>query len=427
MGWKWVSSSHPISDIRDWNNAKRLEVRPDFQRQEVWSEAAKIMLMDTILKNIPMPKIFLQAIIRSSDTYRIIIDGQQRIKAILSFLEGGFKLAKPYDGEYMNCRFDELKQNVKEDFLAYKIDINEIINAPEEIVREIYSRVNKYTIVLNKQELRRADFPGDFLKLSEELALHEFFEDSKIFSVVNRRRMGDIEYISELLAILIEGLQDKRETLDRFYQDYSQWNKEEVNRIRQKFEVILTDILLIFPPNSFSISKTRFKQKADFYSLFAAINEFHSEGYSLKGKNVNKLREDIETLNFNIAPESEVKIFSEYAIKCVSQGNTIGSRTWRKDFLKNILQGTYIGKLPTKEIIRNFHNILWDLHTSGCYECPPYCQECPICKKEIKDYNIDNVILTWPKLTTEFQISNAEFIHIKCIEENHANYYFISY
>ena len=41
MNWKWVSSSHPISDIRDWNNANRLEVRPDFQRQEVWSETAR--------------------------------------------------------------------------------------------------------------------------------------------------------------------------------------------------------------------------------------------------------------------------------------------------------------------------------------------------------------------------------------------------
>lgn len=146
----------------------------------------------------------------------------------------------------------------------------------------------------------------------------------------------------------------------------------------------------------------------------------------MKDKDVNKLREDIEILNFNIAPESEVKIFSEYAIKCVSQGNTIGSRTWRKDFLKNILQGTYIRKLPTKEIIRTFHNILWDLYI-GYVMCPPSYQECPICKKEIEDYDMKNVILTWSKSTTEFQISNAEFIHIRCIGENHDNYHFINY
>lgn len=44
----WVSSTHPISDVRDWSLAHRLEMQPDFQRKEVWSKSAKIMLIDTI-------------------------------------------------------------------------------------------------------------------------------------------------------------------------------------------------------------------------------------------------------------------------------------------------------------------------------------------------------------------------------------------
>ena len=217
MKWKWNSSAHPISDIRDWNNSNRLEIRPDFQRQEVWSSAANILLMDTILQNIPMPKIFFKAVIRESDTYRIVIDGQQRIKAILSFLKDNFELAQPYSGEYIGKKFSELPIDIQEEFLSYKIDINEIRNASEEIVREIYSRVNKYNIALNKQELRRADYPGDFLKLSEKLSQIDFFEEAKIFSIANRKRMGDVEYISELLAILIAGPQDKKKSLDTFY------------------------------------------------------------------------------------------------------------------------------------------------------------------------------------------------------------------
>ena len=35
------SSNHPISDLRDWNNEKKLEIRPDFQRREVWSKVEK--------------------------------------------------------------------------------------------------------------------------------------------------------------------------------------------------------------------------------------------------------------------------------------------------------------------------------------------------------------------------------------------------
>lgn len=56
---KWNSSPHPISDLRDWNDLGRLELRPSFQRKEVWNPAARIMLIDTILREVPMPKMFL--------------------------------------------------------------------------------------------------------------------------------------------------------------------------------------------------------------------------------------------------------------------------------------------------------------------------------------------------------------------------------
>ncbi len=82
---KWKSAHYPISDIRDWRNDEKLEIRPDFQRKEVWSTAAKIMLIDTIFSNIPMPKIYVESIIRDGKTYRIVIDGQQRLTAIFDF------------------------------------------------------------------------------------------------------------------------------------------------------------------------------------------------------------------------------------------------------------------------------------------------------------------------------------------------------
>lgn len=408
MNCKWNSSPHPISDIRDWNNAKRIEIRPDFQRNEVWSESAKIMLMDTILKNIPMPKLYFQAIIREKDTYRIVIDGQQRIKAIFAFLRGDLKLSKPYDGEHKNCSFEDLPLAIKEEFLSYKIDLNEIINPSEEIVREIFSRINKYNVVLNKQELRRADFPGDFLSLSERLSLHDFFEDAKIFTIANRKRMGDIEYVSELLAVLIAGVQDKKSTLDQFYQDYSKWNEENINKTEKQFRHILEDILLIFPTDSFSISITRFKQKADFYSLFAAIHELHNDGFSLQDKNVDGLRKDLEFLNKHISPESEVGVCSEYAIKCVSQGNTIVSRKWRKKFLKHFLKGTYASQLPGSETIDFFFKVRSD-------------KECAICNKQI-DTN-DSIALSWRKPCTEHQLFNSNIVHLICVTESN-NYVF---
>lgn len=414
MAYQWNSSSHPISDIRDWENNNRLEIRPDYQRMAVWSNAARIMLIDTILKNIPMPKIFIQAVIRDKDTYRIIIDGQQRITAILDFLKGQFKLESPYEGEYTNCFFYDLPEHIQKNVFAYKVDINEIIDAPDEEIREIYSRVNKYTFALTKQELRKADFPGNFLALSEKLALYDYFEDSKIFTAANRKRMGDVEYISELLAMLLGGPQDKKDTLDDFYQKYSKWEEGEQQQIEEKFQNILKDLLLIFPQDAFPISKTRFKQKADFYSLCAAIFNLHDENYDLEGKSLDLLQQDLKLLDEGIAPESDIKLFSEYAIKCTSQANTIGSRKWRRDFLKDILQGTYIGKPPSDEAIRNFHSILLDLSYTGSDMCSPVSHTCPLCDTDMQDYR-EKVKTLWSSDSTEFQLSNALFVHIDCL------------
>lgn len=48
---KWESYSHPISDVRDWADNERLELRPDFQRNEVWTQAAQIMLIDPVRRH----------------------------------------------------------------------------------------------------------------------------------------------------------------------------------------------------------------------------------------------------------------------------------------------------------------------------------------------------------------------------------------
>ena len=115
----WNSSPHPISDIRDWATLGRLELRPDFQRREVWSEAAKIMLIDTILKNVPMPKILVNSILRDGVTYRVVIDGQQRLAAIIGFLRDKFALASPCEVPYQGLKFSGLPSQVQSEILRY--------------------------------------------------------------------------------------------------------------------------------------------------------------------------------------------------------------------------------------------------------------------------------------------------------------------
>ena len=401
----WNSSPHPISDIRDWSEAQRLELQPDLQRRTVWSATARIMLMDTILRGVPMPKIFLANTIRNGSTYRIVIDGQQRISAILDFLRDEFSLDEPYTGNKKGKRFSELDKETQNRFLSYQIDFNEAVNPSDNEAREVYARVNKYTVPLTKQELRRADFPGDFLKVSEELAVSEYFNTIGIFTPANRRRYADVEYVSELLAAMIDDIQDKKTTLDNFYMKYAKWDEGHKKKIVERFSGVLRELSLIFD-NSFDISKTRFRQKADFYTLFLVIGEFTSKGQTIEQKEVKPLQDDLRVLQENIRPESDVEICSEYAIKCMSQANSASSRRWRHRFLRPILAGTYVGGMPDSDGSRVFYGLKEGLSKDDF--------ECQVCDKESSRDSADQ-LLAWSRSVAVNQIANAVWIHRSCV------------
>ena len=410
---RWNSSPHPISDIRDWSKAGRLELRPDFQRRAVWSAPARIMLMDTILRGIPMPKIFLSNIIRDDNTYRIVIDGQQRISAILDFLRDQFSLDRPYTGDKEGKRFSELDQETQDRFLSYRVDFNEAYNTSDEENREVYSRVNKYTVPLNKQELRRADYPGDFLSVSEELADEEYFDSVRIFTPANRRRYADVEYVSELLAAMIDGIQDKKSSLDGFYIEYANWDARQREVTKRRFLDVLTELRLIFD-STLDISKTRFRQRADFYTLFLVVDGFVSQGHTIRGKEIEFLQRDLRILHENIRPESDVEICSEYAIKCVSQGNSASSRRWRHRFLMPILAGTYLNRQPDSDEAFVYCRLKEGLRIgekSGERIGPEF--RCPICDKKISG-GFAKCVLAWDGVGDVYQIANANWIHRRC-------------
>lgn len=450
---KWQPSSNSILDLKDWTDNHRLELQPSFQRKSVWGNAAQIMLMDTILKNIPMPKIFVSNLVKGDNPYRSVIDGQQRISAILAFIRDEFELKKPYEGEYEGKKFSDLPKNIRNNFFRYQLDFNEINDASDEQLREIYSRVNKYSLVLTAQEMRRSDFPGDFLTLSEKLAVHPFFDKTKIFTMTNRRRLGDVEYISELLAGLISDIQDKKNTLDDFYQDYAKWSKAKQEKIETEFNNILKDINSIFngkkcngesgPKTAYCaeelkfsglISRMRFKQKADFYALFFAISDLRRQGLNIEGKNLDNLRLDLVLMDKYTDPHSEIELFREYATKCLSDSNSKVSRKWRVDFLKEILSGTYMDKMPYSAN-KLLGKIGFDLvHSTGftskgVYGCPVNLK-CGVCSIEDNIFNGEDTdmidphnleckqeILYWDNDESNHQLVNSKFICNKCFNK----------
>ena len=409
----WNISPHPIADVRDWNDAGRLELQPDFQRREVWAQSAKIMLIDSILNDIPLPKIFLAKTIKGGSVHRVVIDGQQRISTILSFLRDEFALEPPYYGPFSGKRFSDFDEVEADKFLRYRIDFNEADNPSDREVRNVYMRVNKYTVPLTRQELRRADYPGDFLDLAEELSVDEFFEGAGVFTATDRRRYADAEYISELLAALIDGIQDKKNNLDSFYIEYTKWAYNDRKDVVKMFYSVTSDLSAIFSNLDGGIKATRFRQKADFYSLFVAIDELHREGHFLVGKPLVHLINDLRDLDYGIRPEAEVDILSEYAIKCVSQANSASSRRWRADFLKAMIGGTYRSAPPADKERALFYRLMDDyLRADGGGMCPQTIHDCPECANTVEAPEC--AVLAWRSSESVFQTHNVNWIHPEC-------------
>ena len=141
-----------ISDILEWHRAKTLRLNPDFQRRSVWTPAAKVFLIDTILRQLPIPKVYIRTKVdpESQLSYREVVDGQQRLRAVIDFASDKLTLsirAKEFSG----LRYSELDQEDKENFLAYSIGIDQLINASDDDVLEVFSRLNSYTLPLKSR------------------------------------------------------------------------------------------------------------------------------------------------------------------------------------------------------------------------------------------------------------------------------------
>ena len=75
-------------------------------------------------------------------------------------------------------------------------------------ILEIFARMNATGLKLNNQELRNAQFFGEFKSIAFELASEhlELWRSWKLFSESSIARMQEVEFISELMILLSTGL-----------------------------------------------------------------------------------------------------------------------------------------------------------------------------------------------------------------------------
>ena len=156
-------NSYPVSKLLEWHKEGSLKLRPDFQRRPNWPQRAKIYFVDTLLRGYPVPLMYLRPRLdpKTRSPIREVVDGQQRLTAIIEFVEGQFRLNDSVTG-YQGLRYDELELQDQNAFLSYIMGIDELTNASDEYVLEVFHRLNSNGVQLNAQELRHGTFHGAF-------------------------------------------------------------------------------------------------------------------------------------------------------------------------------------------------------------------------------------------------------------------------
>lgn len=233
-----------ISEFYENDKAGKYEYSTVYQREKVWSEDKKSFLIDSILKNYPIPLVFFRMKIDPDTgiTKYDVIDGKQRLTTIRDFVEGKINLPEDFgddsigNPELNGASFEDLDKldKYKKQFWRYRIPIIFIETEDNALIKNVFDRLNRNGEPLAAQELRHAQFSETpFYRLIEKLASTHVWK-SCFEDVLEIDRMEDKEFTSELLILMLEKriLSYTKETLDEYYK---KWAELEVGDIEDKY------------------------------------------------------------------------------------------------------------------------------------------------------------------------------------------------
>lgn len=220
------SSTITVADYCQGLERKEYTINRHYQRSDtVWPEAARSFLIETILLDFPIPKLSLHQRL-DLPTRRVvkeIVDGQQRSRAILDFYQNKLRLSRTMLSEdFAGRTFNELDDSFQAQFLNYGLNFDLFVGATSEEVREVFRRMNSFTVPLNPEEARHANYQGPFKWFIHQLSrdYDAAFRNAGVFTEKQINRMVDAKLLTEISSALLTGISTtSKTTLNRVYRE----------------------------------------------------------------------------------------------------------------------------------------------------------------------------------------------------------------
>lgn len=210
--------SEDISDIisgsTDWTTDTivkqiekgNIELSPLFQRRDAWTEERKSLFIESLALGFPIPQIVLA----QKNGKFIVLDGKQRLLSLMQFFNRqnytpfklrGLTILKDLNGKSYNKLEDDLKFREYLDRIENATIRTVVIKnwKNDNVLYQIFWRLNTSSVPLSPQELRGALFPGGFVDfINQESSSSEFLKD--IFGGEEDFRMRDSELLIRYIA-----------------------------------------------------------------------------------------------------------------------------------------------------------------------------------------------------------------------------------
>ncbi|HIK74718.1 MAG TPA: DUF262 domain-containing protein [Alcanivorax sp.] len=317
-----------IQDLINLENAQEIELSPWYQRRSVWSDSQKSYLINTLFEKKPIPAIYVRHSLNleKSKSIKEIVDGQQRVRTIVSYCQDEFSAKHP---QYKpRVKFSQLNTSQQHDFLLTGIPVGYLLGASDADVIDIFGRINSVSKSLNSQEKRNALFSGEMKQfcLKEASSRIEFWRAYSIFTANDIARMNETQFVSDVIYNLVNGLSDfSSRRLDNFYKEFDE-DFADSQKVAKRLDRVFDTIAEIDPDQ---FSATIFNRQPLFFSLLLVLDEQKR----LSAKKIEKVIWEIDARFQDASNTSHDD--SEFRKASLSTTQRIKQRTIRHNYIKS--------------------------------------------------------------------------------------------
>lgn len=233
-----------------------INLQPDFQRGEVWSDLKKKKLIDTILRGWKVPPIHM--IVGNNEEIEEVLDGQQRLASIRDFYNNVFPIdgnIQPHDEKIHSldkCYYKDLPIEIKRLFRRYVISIIRLSDYKAEEPAELFYRLNQ-PATLTAAEQRNAYIGNTRAQIKELVKQFEAEGANKETIGFSNSRLAYDEIISKFAYMVEAGTLKKKVTagdISKRYREDTPFNENTIRIVNEVLHKYINVIELHFSGQS---------------------------------------------------------------------------------------------------------------------------------------------------------------------------------